>query len=110
MVDNEAKLGRVTKCHGNYCTIIIHDRGFQTKFKNIHTKMLIKLLRPDNFLFNVEKSKHTKRQTADTSPDSAFERKMKVDSNEEIPASLSYSSVIVGQLLVTIHSIPPVCD
>ena len=72
--------------------------------------MLIKLLRPDDFLFNVEKSKHTKRQTADTSPDTAFERKMKVDSNEEIPTSLSYSSVIVGQLLVTLHSTHPVRD
>ena len=110
LVDNEAKLGRVTKCHGNYCTIIIHDRGYQTKFKNIHTKMLIKLLRPDDFLFNVEKSKHTNRQTADTSPDTDFERKMKVDSNEEIPTSLSYSSVIVGQLVVTLHSTHPVRD
>ena len=45
IMDNEAKLARITKVNGNFSNIMIADKSLKTKMKNIHDRFLLLLVR-----------------------------------------------------------------
>ena len=57
VADHRQTLGRITKVHGNYSTVLISEKGAKTKHKNIHDRFLIFLLRTEGLGMQESKTK-----------------------------------------------------
>ena len=116
LVDKESKLARITKVHGNYSTIMITDKNVKLKYKNIHHRFLLLLLRCQDF--NTAQSKQNEenfeeitdkvKQTEEISPeltDKAIEAKQSDNEASAFTAQHqqgpAYNTEQIGQLIIS---------